>query len=51
MRVSGDGPLNLRLLAKTPGLPAEALAGPPPKTVAWAAHFSGYTLATKAFTI
>lgn len=51
LRVSGDRPLKLRVLAKTPGFPAGTLAGPPPKTVTWASLFSGYTLATKAFTI
>lgn len=51
LRVSGDGPLKLRVLAKTPGFPGGTLAGTPPETVTWATLFSGYTLATKAFTI
>ncbi|MEU3554836.1 M20/M25/M40 family metallo-hydrolase [Streptomyces fragilis] len=51
LRISGDGPLALRLLARSPGFPAGTLAGDKPRTVTWAARSSGYTLAAKAFTI
>ncbi|MER5480861.1 M20/M25/M40 family metallo-hydrolase [Streptomyces sp. NPDC002734] len=51
LRISGEDPLELRLLARSPGFPAGTLAGDKPDDVTWAARSSGYTLAAKAFTI
>ncbi|WP_405469135.1 M20/M25/M40 family metallo-hydrolase [Streptomyces canus] len=51
LKVKGDGPLNLRLLAKSLGFPGGTLKGERPATVTWAALDSGFTLVSKAFTV
>ncbi|WP_327701920.1 M20/M25/M40 family metallo-hydrolase [Streptomyces decoyicus] len=51
LRVKGDGPLRLRLLAKSPGFPAGALSGKRPATVTWASWDAGFTLVSRQFTL
>lgn len=51
LRVRGEGPLPLRVVAQTPTLPAEALRVPRPATVTWSGDASGVTLATRAYTL
>ncbi|MFB7370599.1 MFS transporter [Streptomyces sp. NPDC056222] len=51
LRVRGEGPLPLRVVAQTPALPADALHVPRPATVTWSGEASGITLATRAYTL
>lgn len=51
LKVAGDGPLRLRLLAKSAGFPEGALAQDPPADLAWAAWDAGFTLVATEFTV
>ncbi|MEU7602688.1 M20/M25/M40 family metallo-hydrolase [Streptomyces sp. NPDC041003] len=51
LTVQGDGPLNLRLLAKSTGFPGGALNDERPANVTWASWDAGFTLVSKEFTI
>lgn len=51
LRLRGTGPLDVRVQAQTPGLPAPALGAPRPDTIDWSAENSGVTVATRAYRI
>lgn len=50
LTVRGTGPLKLRLVAQSPGLPSTAL-GRKPATVSWSADWSALTLVSRALTV
>ena len=51
LTVRGTGPVQLRLLAQTPGVPAEALDGPLPDTVTGGLYPSMQTLGGRTITV